>query len=57
MRLHEFWADQGCVIWQPHNSQVGAGTSNPATVLRALGPEPWRVAYQEPSARPCAGYF
>lgn len=57
MRLHEFWADQGCVIWQPHNSQVGAGTSNPATVLRALGPEPWRVAYQEPSARPADGRY
>ncbi len=57
MRLHEFWAGQGCVIWQPHNSQVGAGTSNPATVLRALGPEPWRVAYQEPSARPADGRY
>jgi tetrameric-type glycyl-tRNA synthetase alpha subunit len=57
MRLHEFWADQGCVIWQPHNSQVGAGTSNPATVLRVLGPEPWRVAYQEPSARPDDGRY
>ncbi len=57
LRLHQFWADQGCVIWQPHNSQVGAGTSNPATILRALGPEPWRVAYQEPSARPADGRY
>jgi glycyl-tRNA synthetase len=52
LRLHHYWADQGCFIWQPHNVQVGAGTMNPATVLRVLGPEPWNVAYIEPSVRP-----
>ena len=52
MRLERFWADQGCLIWQPYNVQVGAGTMNPATVLRVLGPEPWNVAYVEPSIRP-----
>jgi glycyl-tRNA synthetase len=57
MKLHEFWADQGCVLWQPHNVQVGAGTANPATLLRALGPEPWRVAYVEPSVRPDDGRY
>ena len=45
LRLNQFWADQGCFIWQPYNVQVGAGTMNPATVLRVLGPEPWNVAY------------
>ncbi len=50
--LQEFWADYGCLIWQPYNVQVGAGTMNPATTLRVLGPEPWRVAYVEPSVRP-----
>ncbi|MFQ3565995.1 MAG: glycine--tRNA ligase subunit beta [Aggregatilineales bacterium] len=57
MKLHEFWAAQGCVLWQPHNVQVGAGTANPATLLRALGPEPWRVAYVEPSVRPDDGRY
>lgn len=57
MRLERFWAQQGCVIWQPHNVQVGAGTMNPATVLRVLGPEPWRVAYVEPSVRPADGRY
>ncbi len=52
MDLQRFWADQGCVIWQPYHTQVGAGTMNPATFLRVLGPEPWRVAYVEPSIRP-----
>ncbi|MCI0396940.1 MAG: glycine--tRNA ligase subunit alpha, partial [Chloroflexi bacterium] len=56
-RLNEFWADQGCVIWQPHNVQVGAGTANPATILRVLGPEPWNVAYPEPSVRPADGRY
>ena len=50
--LERFWADEGCLIWQPYYSQVGAGTMNPATFLRVLGPEPWRVAYVEPSVRP-----
>lgn len=50
--LHHFWADQGCILWQPYYSQVGAGTMNPATFLRVIGPEPWNVAYVEPSIRP-----
>jgi glycyl-tRNA synthetase len=57
LKLHEFWAAQGCLIWNPYNMQVGAGTNNPATLLRVLGPEPWRVAYVEPSVRPDDGRF
>lgn len=57
MRLHEFWAAHGCTIWQPYSEKVGAGTMNPATVLRVLGPEPWNVAYVEPSFRPDDGRF
>ena len=57
MRLHAYWAAQGCVLWQPYNIQVGAGTANPATTLRVLGPEPWRVAYVEPSVRPDDGRY
>jgi glycyl-tRNA synthetase len=57
MKLNEFWASQGCVLWQPYNVQVGAGTGNPATLLRVLGPEPWRVAYVEPSVRPDDGRY
>jgi len=56
-RLHEFWARQGCVLVQPYNSEVGAGTLNPATFLRVLGPEPWRAAYVEPSKRPRDGRY
>ena len=57
LRLHQFWAAQGCLIWEPYNVQLGAGTGNPATILRVLGPEPWRVAYVEPSVRPDDGRF
>nr|MBC7246140.1 glycine--tRNA ligase subunit beta [Chloroflexota bacterium] len=57
MRLDHFWAEKGCLIWQPYNVQVGAGTMNPATVLRVLGPEPWNVAYVEPSIRPADGRY
>jgi len=57
MRLQQFWADKGCLIWQPHSEKVGAGTMNSATVLRVLGPEPWNVAYVEPSFRPDDGRF
>jgi glycyl-tRNA synthetase len=57
MKLHEFWQSQNCVIWQPYNIQVGAGTGNPATLLKVLGPEPWRVAYVEPSVRPDDGRY
>jgi len=55
--LQRFWMDQGCVIIQPYNSEVGAGTFNPATFLRCLGPEPWKVAYVEPSRRPKDGRY
>jgi glycyl-tRNA synthetase alpha chain len=55
--LQQFWNDQGCVVVQPYNSEVGAGTFNPNTFLRALGPEPWRVAYVEPSKRPKDGRY
>ena len=57
MLLEQFWSDRGCLIWHPHNSQVGAGTMNPATALRVLGPEPWNVAYVEPSIRPDDGRY
>lgn len=57
MKLDEFWAAQGCALWQPYNIQVGAGTMNPATLLRVLGPEPWNVAYVEPSIRPDDGRY
>ena len=57
MTLQEFWAELGCLIWQPYYSQVGAGTMNPATLLRVLGPEPWNVAYVEPSIRPDDGRY
>ncbi len=57
LKLHAFWSDYGCVIWQPYNIQLGAGTGNPATLLRVLGPEPWRVAYVEPSIRPDDGRY
>jgi glycyl-tRNA synthetase len=57
MALHNFWHKQGCLLWQPYNVQVGAGTNNPATLLRVLGPEPWRVAYVEPSVRPDDGRY
>jgi len=50
--LSEFWSGRGCVIAQPYNTEVGAGTMNPATFLRVLGPEPWNVGYVEPSVRP-----
>jgi len=57
MRLERFWADRGCIIQQPYDIEVGAGTMNPATTLRVLGPEPWRVAYVEPSRRPTDGRY
>ena len=57
MALDRFWAQRGCLIWQPYNHQVGAGTMNPATALRVLGPEPWNVAYVEPSIRPDDGRY
>ncbi|MBT9585892.1 glycine--tRNA ligase subunit beta [bacterium] len=57
LRLHQFWAERGCLIWQPYSEKVGAGTMNPATVISVLGPEPWSVAYAEPSYRPDDGRF
>jgi glycyl-tRNA synthetase alpha chain len=57
LTLQQFWAARGCLIVQPYNSEVGAGTYNPATFLRALGPEPFNVAYVEPSRRPTDGRY
>lgn len=57
LTLQHYWAEQGCLIWQPYYQQVGAGTYNPATILRVLGPEPWKVAYVEPSVRPDDGRY
>ena len=57
LRLQRYWADQGCVILQPYDVEIGAGTFHPATALRALGPEPWRAAYVQPSRRPTDGRY
>ena len=57
MALGKYWADYGCLIQQPYDLEVGAGTFNPATLLRVLGPEPWSVAYVEPSRRPTDGRY
>jgi glycyl-tRNA synthetase alpha chain len=57
LALEMFWHDYGCIIQQPYDLEVGAGTMNPATFLRALGPEPWNVAYVEPSRRPTDGRY
>lgn len=57
MRLDRYWADNGCLIWQPYSEKLGAGTGNPATTLRVLGPEPWNVAYVEPSYRADDGRY
>jgi glycyl-tRNA synthetase alpha chain len=57
LRLAEFWAAQGCVLQQPYDQEVGAGTMHPDTFLRVLGPEPWRVAYVQPSRRPADGRY
>ena len=57
LKLQDFWAAHGCLIAQPYYTQVGAGTMNPATFLRVLGPEPWNVAYVEPSVRPDDGRY
>jgi len=57
LKLHAFWAREGCVIHQPYDIEVGAGTFNPATFFRVLGPEPWKTAYVEPSRRPTDGRY
>ncbi|MCL4858538.1 MAG: glycine--tRNA ligase subunit beta [Caldilineaceae bacterium] len=56
-RLNDYWSARGCTLWQPYSEKVGAGTMNPATVLRVLGPEPWNVAYVEPSFRADDGRY
>ena len=57
LALTEYWSDYGCVVLQPYDTEKGAGTFNPATFLRALGPEPWQVVYVEPSRRPTDGRY
>ncbi|MBI4278653.1 MAG: glycine--tRNA ligase subunit alpha [Armatimonadetes bacterium] len=57
LALQRYWAGRGCVIEQPYDVEVGAGTMHPATFLRALGPEPWRVAFVQPSRRPADGRY
>ena len=57
LTLHDYWSRQGCIILQPHDVEVGAGTLHPATVLRALGPKPWNAAYVQPSRRPGDGRY
>ena len=55
--LNSYWASKGCVVMQPYDMEVGAGTFHPATLLRALGPEPWKAAYVQPSRRPTDGRY
>jgi glycyl-tRNA synthetase alpha chain len=57
LKLQHFWADQGCVILQPYDMEVGAGTFHPATTLRSLGSKPWKAAYVQPSRRPTDGRY
>ncbi|MBV8778893.1 MAG: glycine--tRNA ligase subunit alpha, partial [Alphaproteobacteria bacterium] len=57
LALQQYWAAQGCVILQPLDMEVGAGTFHPATALRALGPQPWKAAYVQPSRRPTDGRY
>jgi glycyl-tRNA synthetase alpha chain len=57
LTLHSYWSARGCLILQPHDVEVGAGTLHPATVLRALGPKPWNAAYVQPSRRPADGRY
>ncbi|GIV16861.1 MAG: glycine--tRNA ligase alpha subunit [Armatimonadota bacterium] len=57
LRLEQFWAQHGCLILQPYDVEVGAGTMAPGTALRSLGPEPWNVAYVQPSRRPADGRY
>lgn len=57
IRLEHFWSDYGCLILQPYDVEVGAGTNAPATTLRTVGPEPWNVAYVQPSRRPADGRY
>ncbi|HCG70733.1 MAG TPA: glycine--tRNA ligase subunit alpha, partial [Gammaproteobacteria bacterium] len=57
LRLQDYWAGHGCVVLQPLDMEVGAGTFHPATFLRALGPENWNAAYVQPSRRPADGRY
>jgi len=57
LTLHRYWSAQGCVLLQPYDMEMGAGTFHPATVLRALGPDPWKAAYVQPSRRPTDGRY
>ena len=57
LTLQNFWAERGCMIEQPLDVEVGAGTMHPATFLRVLGPEPWNVGYVQPSRRPADGRY
>jgi glycyl-tRNA synthetase alpha chain len=57
LTLHDYWSNQGCVILQPYDMEMGAGTFHPATTLRALGPDPWKAAYVQPSRRPTDGRY
>ena len=57
LALHAFWSEHGCLILQPYDMRMGAGTFHPATTLRALGPEPWKAAYVQPSRRPTDGRY
>ena len=57
LRLHAFWAAQGCAVLQPYDVEMGAGTFHPATTLRALGPSPWKAAYVQPCRRPSDGRY
>jgi len=57
LSLQKFWAEKGCILVQPYDQEVGAGTFHPTTLLKALGPEPWKVAYVQPSRRPTDGRY
>ena len=57
LTLHRYWSERGCVLLQPYDLEMGAGTFHPATVLRALGPDPWKCAYVQPSRRPTDGRY
>ena len=57
MNLQKYWGKQGCIVLQPYDIEVGAGTFHPATTLRSLGPKPWKAAYVQPSRRPTDGRY
>src|SRR6201991_2005398 len=57
LKLHHYWSERGCLILQPYDMRMGAGTFHPATTLRALGPDPWKAAYVQPSRRPTDGRY